>query len=50
MSYLSFGFEIRGHDNNPTLPVMYHFPEVSAGVPHGALSDDVGILLLVALK
>ena len=47
--HLSTLLEVRGHDNDPTLPVIDHLPEVSAGALHRTLSDDVRILLLVAL-
>ena len=49
-TYLSFLHKVRGHDNDPTLPVMHHLPEVPTRALHGALSDDVSILELVSLS
>ena len=48
--HLFFLHKVRGHDNDPTLPVVHHLPEVPTCALHGALSDDVSILELVALS
>ena len=47
--YLSIFYEVRKHDYSPTLSVIDHFPHVPSRGLHGALSYDVGLLLLVAL-
>ena len=48
--HLSSLHQVREHDNHPTLPVVHHLPEVPGSGLHGALGDDEGSLLLVALE
>ena len=50
MSNLSILHQIRQHDNHPTLFVVDHLPEVSGSGLHGALGNDEGSLLFVALE
>ena len=47
--HLSSLHQVREHDNHPTLPVVHHLPEVPGSGLHGALGDDEGPLVLVAL-
>ena len=48
-NYHSILYEVREHDYSSTLSVMDELPHVPSRGLHGALSYDVGLLLLVAL-
>ena len=48
--YLSIFYEVREHDHSTTLSVVDHLPHVPSSGLHWALSYDVNLLLLVALR
>ena len=46
---LSIFSEVSEHDNDPTLPLIHHLPEVTTGRLHWSLGNDEPFTLLVAL-
>ena len=50
LAHLSSLHQITEHDNHSALPVINHFPEISASGLHGTLGYDKSSLLLVALN